>query len=386
MSTTNYLSSNNSKGGECRSINFNKTQDLKLNIAKIKPKYSSYYYPNEKEKAKPFLNGMDSTGISNSKFHTIDVNEMVANNVNTYGLATKYEDFRITNKGKSFSNCATAITKVKESVLTVKNDRSNSINYNNINSFNLNNYKIKPNENSMTKYDQKFRTIDSSAKPTIGKTAHSRSISNSISTRYEKDILEVNDRFNYLNSLTSKKHYGIVSAFSYNTHNGTSRNYNEDRVSIHLHVKNPSLLKENTKSLKDDNWPVVHFISVIDGHGGSKCADYIKDNLAKEIVKNYNFPDNIVEAIREGISNIEKDFINRIAIGNHGHLIADFSGSCLVFFLSINTDIYVINLGDSRAILYRRKNCSTEAITIDHKPDNNDELKRINNYGGQTFV
>lgn len=402
LSTNKYINTpntaSNTNKSESKSINFNKTLNLKLNVSKIQPKYSSYYYMNEKEKNKQpllnLLNGMEpTTDFSTQKYNTIEVNEVSNKNENTakFGLTTKFEDFRITNKGKSFNQNPTP-TQSKESVLTVKNERSNSLNLNNnILSFNLNNYKVKNNEIFyMTKYNQqlKYKTIDDTKTVSnINNSKHTRSNSNCISSRFEKDILGINfEKFNYLNSLTSKKHYGIVSAFSYNTHNGTSRDYNEDRVSIHLHVKNPILSKNDSKHIKDDSWPVIHFMSVIDGHGGSKCADYIKDNLVKEIVKSSNFPNNIYEAIKEGIGNIEKEFTNKIAVSTQGHAIADYSGSCLVFFLSINTDIYVVNLGDSRAILYRKKGSITEAITIDHKPDNHNELKRINAFGGQTFV
>ena len=29
----------------------------------------------------------------------------------------------------------------------------------------------------------------------------------------------------------------------------------------------------------DDNWPVCSFFAVYDGHSGSACADYLRDNL-----------------------------------------------------------------------------------------------------------
>jgi hypothetical protein len=407
LSTNKYQNTNtpvalgSQNKSESKSINFNKTLNLKLNVSKIQPKYSSYYMNNDKEKNKQpsipsLFNGMEpSAELSTQKFNTIDTNTELSNKndiTHKYGLTAKNEEFRINNKGKSFNNQNLSQTSNKENFLTVKNERSNSMNLNNnILSFNLNNYKVKNNEMFyMTKYNphNKYKTIDDTKNGTSTNYKQNRSNSNSLSSRFEKQIVGFNfDKYNYLNSLTSKKNYGIVSAFSYNTHNGTSRDYNEDRVSIHLHVKNPNLSKENSKNgIKDDSWPIIHFISVIDGHGGSKCADYIKDNLVREIVKSSKFPLNIYESIKEGVMNIEKEFISKIAVGTHGNVIADYSGSCLVFFLSINSDIYIVNLGDSRAILFRKKGNVTEPITIDHKPDNNIELKRINAFGGQTFV
>jgi protein phosphatase 2C family protein 2/3 len=37
---------------------------------------------------------------------------------------------------------------------------------------------------------------------------------------------------------------------------------------------------------KDVNtWPKCSFFAIYDGHGGSNCADYLKDNLHTIIVK-----------------------------------------------------------------------------------------------------
>ncbi len=50
------------------------------------------------------------------------------------------------------------------------------------------------------------------------------------------------------------------------------RDYNEDRLSIIYKVLPPT-------SKKSEVWPEVSFFAVYDGHGGHKCADYLRDNL-----------------------------------------------------------------------------------------------------------
>ena len=73
----------------------------------------------------------------------------------------------------------------------------------------------------------------------------------------------------------SKKSNGIVKAFAANTHNGLVRNYNEDRVSIILNI-----LKPMDKTLPTGQvWPNCCFFGIYDGHGGNKCAEYLKENL-----------------------------------------------------------------------------------------------------------
>jgi protein phosphatase 2C family protein 2/3 len=50
------------------------------------------------------------------------------------------------------------------------------------------------------------------------------------------------------------------------------RNYNEDRVSIILNLVNPNLKK-------NERWPQISFFAMYDGHAGSKCAEFLKENL-----------------------------------------------------------------------------------------------------------
>ena len=51
------------------------------------------------------------------------------------------------------------------------------------------------------------------------------------------------------------------------------RNYNEDRVSIILNIMQPSSKQSVQK------WPKCSFFGIYDGHGGSMCADFLKDYL-----------------------------------------------------------------------------------------------------------
>ena len=52
------------------------------------------------------------------------------------------------------------------------------------------------------------------------------------------------------------------------------RNYNEDRVAIILNI-----MKPKSKEGKVAYWPKCSFFGIYDGHGGSACADFLRDNL-----------------------------------------------------------------------------------------------------------
>jgi protein phosphatase 2C family protein 2/3 len=59
-------------------------------------------------------------------------------------------------------------------------------------------------------------------------------------------------------------------------------------------------------------WPQICFFGVFDGHGGSACADYLRDNLHNFIVQNERFPQYPKEAITAGIYECERSFLSLV--------------------------------------------------------------------------
>lgn len=84
---------------------------------------------------------------------------------------------------------------------------------------------------------------------------------------------------NYETSKYSLKSMSVIKAYAANTHQGIIRyaifyfrTYNEDRVSIILNIIKPS-------TFTGDIWPKCSFFGIYDGHGGSSCADFLRDQL-----------------------------------------------------------------------------------------------------------
>lgn len=71
----------------------------------------------------------------------------------------------------------------------------------------------------------------------------------------------------------SSRKNGVVKAYAANTNQGLIRNYNEDRVAIILNIMKP----QNVESKEE--WPVCSYFGIYDGHGGTACADFLRDNL-----------------------------------------------------------------------------------------------------------
>lgn len=71
----------------------------------------------------------------------------------------------------------------------------------------------------------------------------------------------------------SDKSHGIIKGFSVCTNQGLVRNYNEDRVSVILNISKPMNKPAN------EYWPNCSIFGVFDGHGGFKCAEFLRNNL-----------------------------------------------------------------------------------------------------------
>ncbi|KAL4319134.1 hypothetical protein GQ457_18G022190 [Hibiscus cannabinus] len=117
------------------------------------------------------------------------------------------------------------------------------------------------------------------------------------------------------------------------------------------------------------------FFGVYDGHGGKNAADFVAQNLH----------DNLFEMLKDCKGNDEKEKEKAVKAGylktDEEFLKQDMvSGTCCVTALIEGEDIVVSNLGDCRAVLSREG--VAEALTTDHKAEQQDERTRIENKGG----
>nr|XP_016485900.1 PREDICTED: probable protein phosphatase 2C 6 [Nicotiana tabacum] len=138
----------------------------------------------------------------------------------------------------------------------------------------------------------------------------------------------------------------------------------------------------------------AHFFGVYDGHGGSQVANYCRDRvhavLAEELEK---FMANLNdESIRQNCQDQwKKAFTNCFlkvddevgGTGNREAVAAETVGSTAVVAIVCSSHIIVANCGDSRAVLCRGK--EPMALSVDHKPNREDEYARIEAAGGKVI-
>ncbi|KAF8102627.1 hypothetical protein N665_0198s0321 [Sinapis alba] len=128
----------------------------------------------------------------------------------------------------------------------------------------------------------------------------------------------------------------------------------------------------------------AHFFGVYDGHGGSQVAEYCRERmhlaLTEEILKEkpeFCDGDTWQEKWKRALFNsfMRVDF----ELG----FVPETVGSTSVVAVVFPTHIFVANCGDSRAVLCRGK--TPLALSVDHKPDREDEAARIEAAGGKVI-
>ncbi|KAJ0038460.1 hypothetical protein Pint_22863 [Pistacia integerrima] len=115
------------------------------------------------------------------------------------------------------------------------------------------------------------------------------------------------------------------------------------------------------------------FFGVYDGHGGKKAAEFVAENLHKnifEMMKDCTGEKEKDEAVKAGYLKTDDEFLKQGLV----------SGACCVTALIEGQEVVVSNLGDCRAVLSRGG--VAEALTTDHRAEREDERKRIENKGG----
>ena len=129
-------------------------------------------------------------------------------------------------------------------------------------------------------------------------------------------------------------------------------------------------VKENF--LKNDN---NFFLGVCDGHGerGELVSRYVVNKLP-EYVKDLN---------NENITNIFKKINNEVY--NNKSIESNMSGTTVVSLIITTEKIICVNLGDSRAAIFKCENglYYSKNLSRDHKPSDPEENKRIINNNGR---
>ena len=157
--------------------------------------------------------------------------------------------------------------------------------------------------------------------------------------------------------------------FSVVTDVGICREHNEDKVCV---------IQRFSREDEQETTNPCGFFGLFDGHGGSGCANFLRDHLYTMLASNQYFKTNKMRALQESITRAEDKFEAKSLKEQ------DFSGSCALLALVEFDRLTLANVGDSRMLLHS-SDIGTTALTTDHKPEHQKERERINRCGGQVY-
>ncbi|OMO82687.1 phosphatase 2C (PP2C)-like protein [Corchorus capsularis] len=128
----------------------------------------------------------------------------------------------------------------------------------------------------------------------------------------------------------------------------------------------------------------IHFFGVYDGHGGSQVAKFcaermhgvIAEELDREMVEHSGWQRRWEVAFSSSFERADNEIVT-------AEVAPDMVGSTAVVVVLSGCQIITSNCGDSRAVLCR--GTQTIPLTVDQKPDRQDELMRIEREGGRVI-
>jgi len=157
---------------------------------------------------------------------------------------------------------------------------------------------------------------------------------------------------------------------------------------------------EDTHIAKLDIGDGISLFGVFDGHGGKEVACFTKNHLAEEIMKMESFKKGDYKSCleetflkmdellttpngRKELATYSKNANNKsgsLFSGEEEDNVAFFAGCTACVALITKEEIYIANAGDSRCVASKKS--GVLPLSIDHSPDVDTEIKRIEKAGG----
>ena len=136
-------------------------------------------------------------------------------------------------------------------------------------------------------------------------------------------------------------------------------------------------------SINDKN--KINFYSLFDGHGGKEVSEFLSKYLYKYFfLTNINY-NNLVKLkyyIKKVYDKMDTKLYSKLK--DKTYKTGSTALVSIMHKCNNETILYLINLGDCRAILCKKNN-KAKQLTEDHKPNTVTEKKRISNLGGKIY-
>eukprot|EP01119_Soliformovum_irregulare_P003326 TRINITY_DN1372_c0_g2_i2.p1 TRINITY_DN1372_c0_g2~~TRINITY_DN1372_c0_g2_i2.p1 ORF type:complete len:618 (-),score=197.96 TRINITY_DN1372_c0_g2_i2:96-1949(-) len=119
----------------------------------------------------------------------------------------------------------------------------------------------------------------------------------------------------------------------------------------------------------------IMYCGIFDGHGGENAAEFSKLGLHMNILRNFQAGDDLLQLMSRGFLETDSQFSGIAKTMN------DKSGSTALTIFIQDENLYVGNVGDTSAYLFRTDG-EIISLTTEHKASSESEKKRVKESGG----
>lgn len=193
---------------------------------------------------------------------------------------------------------------------------------------------------------------------------------------------------------------GVDTSSNHTNVHMTLKQSSGEKVPIHLgscrtrgaraYMEDRHMIVTDLHYEKDTSNSSCCFAAIYDGHNGAFAAQHASERLHQVLAShsavsnvasdsktiNQTEKDAVVDAFHQSFETVEDEIIQMTV--NRGQQ----DGATALVSMVLGGHLFVANIGDSRAVLARRKQKALR-LSIDHKPDLPDEKERIETAGGQ---
>ena len=139
-----------------------------------------------------------------------------------------------------------------------------------------------------------------------------------------------------------------------------------------------ALLADELLTPRGDQAAEIPFFGVYDGHGGTQCAEFLKQNLHSLILKHKDVVYDPERAIKESVLEVERRFLEKCQTERIE------AGSTVAIAIIVGEYLVTGNVGDSEIVLCREG--TPLLLTTKHNCASNPvELERVKACGGRIF-
>jgi serine/threonine protein phosphatase PrpC len=119
----------------------------------------------------------------------------------------------------------------------------------------------------------------------------------------------------------------------------------------------------------------------------------LKDNLHTVILRHPEFMQNPRKAITDGCEQVDRDFLaimvenfeETYRVSGNRQSSVNKAGSCGIVAFFVDRTLHICNVGDSRACASFNNGTKLVSLSVDHKPTEEGERKRITANGGTIY-